>query len=74
MFAAGRVADALPHLRRAVELAPGSAAAHSDYGGALAAAGQLAKAEAELRRALEIDSSYVPARDNLERVLRLKGR
>ena len=74
MFLAGRVPDALPHLRRAVELAPGSAAAHSDYGGALAAAGQLAKAEAELRRALEIDSSYAPARENLERVLRLRPR
>jgi len=69
-----RIADALTHLKRAVEQAPDSAAAHSDYGGALAAAGQLAMAEAELRRALEIDSSHAPARANLERVRRLRGR
>jgi tetratricopeptide (TPR) repeat protein len=74
LFAAGRTADALTHLRRAVEQVPGSAAAHSDYGGALAAAGRLAEAETELRRALAIDSSHVPARENLARVLRLRAR
>jgi Flp pilus assembly protein TadD len=74
LFAGGRIAEALPHLKKAVEQAPDSAAAHSDYGGALAAAGQLVNAEAELRRALEIDSTYAPARDNLERVLRLRTR
>jgi tetratricopeptide (TPR) repeat protein len=74
LFAAGRLADGLPHLKRAVEQMPDSAAAHSDYGGALAAAGRLVPAEAELRRALEIDSTYVPARANLQRVLQLRGR
>ena len=73
LFAAGRTADALTHLRRAVEQVPGSAAAHSDYGGALAAAGQLAEAETQLRRALEIDSSHAPARENLERLRRLRS-
>jgi Flp pilus assembly protein TadD len=74
LFAGGRIADALTHLKKAVEQAPDSAAAHSDYGGALAAAGQLVNAEAELRRALEIDSTYAPARDNLERLRRLRPR
>ena len=58
--------------RRAAGQLPDSAAAHSDYGGALAAAGRLAAAEAELRRAVEIDPTYAPARANLERVLQLR--
>ena len=74
LFSGGRLADGLPHLKRAVEQLPDSAAAHSDYGGALAAAGQLAPAEAELRRALEIDSTYASARANLQRVLQLRAR
>jgi tetratricopeptide (TPR) repeat protein len=74
LFARGQAAAALDHLRRAVEATPASAAAHSDYGGALAASGRLEQAEAELRRALAIDSTYAPARDNLQRVLRLRSR
>jgi Flp pilus assembly protein TadD len=74
LFARGQVAPALSHLRLAVERNPSSAAAHSDYGGALAASGRLEAAEGELRRALDIDSTYAPARDNLQRVLRLRAR
>jgi Flp pilus assembly protein TadD len=64
----------LTHLQRAVEANPESAPAHSDYGGALAASGRLAEAEAELRRALVLDPAHGPARVNLNRLARLRGR
>ena len=65
LFAQNRLADALPHFFKAVELAPGSAAAHSDLGGALAQAGRTREAAEHLRRALAIDPTYDAARQNL---------
>jgi Flp pilus assembly protein TadD len=62
------VSDALVHLRRATELAPGSATAHSAYGGALAQAGRRVEAMAELQRALQIDPGNEAARENLARL------
>jgi Flp pilus assembly protein TadD len=56
------------HLERAVALAPDSATAHSDLGGALAEAGRFEEATGHLRRALELRPDYGPARENLSRL------
>ena len=66
----GACGEALPHLQRAVDLAPDSATAHSDLGGALAEAGRFDDAATHLRRALELDPAYAPARENLSRLSR----
>lgn len=47
--------DAVEHLRRATELAPGDAGAWHHYGEALAAEGQMAEADGAFRRAVELD-------------------
>jgi len=67
-FAAGRLAEALSHLETAVRLAPDSAIAHSDLGGALAQAGKRDEALAHLRRALELDPDNAAAKENLARL------
>jgi len=55
----------------AVELSPGSAAALSDLGGALAQAGRTREAAEHLRRALAIDPANEAARQNLAIIERL---
>ena len=65
LLSQNRVADALTHLRRAVELAPGLPDPHNDLGAALAQAGKLDEAIAHVRRALEISPDHAPARQNL---------
>jgi tetratricopeptide (TPR) repeat protein len=52
---------ALPHLRRAVELAPGDAVAWSDLGLALIMTGETEEAEAALTRAIELDPKLATA-------------
>ena len=47
---AGRVDDAVAQLRRAVQIAPRDAEAHSNLGTALQARGELAEATRELER------------------------
>ena len=65
LFAQHRIPEALPHFFKAVELSPGSAAALSDLGGALAQAGRTREAAEHLRRALAIDPANEAARQNL---------
>jgi Flp pilus assembly protein TadD len=48
-------ADAVEHLRRATELAPGDAPSWHHLGEALAAEGQMTEADAAFRKAVEID-------------------
>ena len=70
LFAAGRLDEAIAHLRKAVDLAPGSAVAHSDLGGALAQAGRRDEALQHIRRALALDPGNTAARENLARLTR----
>ena len=70
LFAAGRVAEAIVHLRKAVELAPDSAIAHSDLGGALAQAGRSREALTHIQRALALDPENAAAKENLARLTR----
>ena len=62
---AGRLRDALPHLRRIVLLRPNSADTHSDLGGALLVLGQRDEAAQQIRRALELDPNHAGAKQNL---------
>ena len=66
--------DALPALRKAAELLPKDAAAHSNLGNALRELGQLAEALTSCRRALDIDPDYVMAHNNLGAALKDLGR
>ena len=52
---AGEHVEALPHFARAVQLAPGNAEFHYNYGAALQFAGSLTAAEAAYARALALD-------------------
>ena len=71
LFTHGRVREALPHLQRAVDLAPDSASAHSDLG--VCCRGRaLRRCATHLRRALELDPAYAPAREE-PRAARLGG-
>ena len=65
--------DALPVLRKAVELSPGDAEAHANLGNALKDLGQLGDAAASYRRALQIDPRYALAHHNLGAVLQAMG-
>jgi protein O-GlcNAc transferase len=70
LFGAGRIQEAIRHLRNAVELSPDSATAHSDLGGALAQAGRAEEALTHIRMALAIDPDNAAARENLSRLQR----
>ena len=56
---------AISHLKRALEINPNSAQAHSDLGIALAKAGRPTQAAAEFRTALRIDPTAEQPRQNL---------
>lgn len=62
--------DALPALRKAAELLPGDAAAHSNLGNALRELRQYDEAVASCRRALEIDPNYAIGHNNLGAALK----
>lgn len=66
--------DALPALRRATELLPDDASAHSNLGVALTHLGRLDEALASLRRALNIKPDFAAAHINLGNVLKDLGR
>lgn len=70
----GRVDEALPLLKRAVDTSPDAPATHTNLGVALLAHGRIGEAEGEFRRALELDPSSPEALLNLARVLGATGR
>jgi Tfp pilus assembly protein PilF len=67
----GRLGEAVPHLKRAIELDPNRAEAHGDLGKILMAMGMKAEAETHLKRAIELDGSLAEAKENLRK---LQGR
>jgi tetratricopeptide (TPR) repeat protein len=69
-----RPADAVPHFEAALKLKPGSAAAHFNYGTALAGAGRFEDAVAQYERALALRPGYAIARNNLGTALLQLGR
>jgi predicted O-linked N-acetylglucosamine transferase (SPINDLY family) len=66
--------EALPALRKAAELLPRDAAAHSNLGNALRELDQLDEAVASCRQALEIDPDYAMGHNNLGAALKDLGR
>ncbi len=73
-YRGGRLAEALPMMERAVELAPSNPDARNNLGVALTQAGRLDEAELHLRAAVRLDANFVEARSNLGDLLRLRGR
>lgn len=64
----GQRLEALEHLGRSVDLAPGSEVAQTNYAVVLAAAGQEPMARAHLRQSLKLNPEYAPAHFNLGRL------
>jgi Flp pilus assembly protein TadD len=69
----GRVAEAVPHLERAVRLDPRSANAQNFLGGALLTLGRTPEALAHLRRAVVLSPRDEHLRFNLARALEVAG-
>ena len=69
-----RPADAVPHFEAALRVKPGSAAAHFNYGTALAGAGRREEAVAQYQRALALRPDYAIAHNNLGTALLQLGR
>ncbi|HET8655141.1 MAG TPA: protein kinase [Longimicrobiaceae bacterium] len=65
LYEANDTLGALAQFQRAVQLAPGQAEYHRNYGIALVDVGQAARGEAELRQALQLSPSLVVAYANL---------
>ena len=65
---------ALEFLRRAVGLAPNSAACHAHFGAVLAATGDLSEAEGSLRRAVMLDPARAEAVNHLADLFLQTGR
>ncbi len=74
LLALGRAAEAVPALRRAVELAPGAVSLHNQLGSALHMTGDLTGAEAAFLRARLLDSEEITARLNLAELYRVQQR
>jgi Tfp pilus assembly protein PilF len=68
-LAAGRAAQAVEKLRKAVELTPDNEDAHYNLGIALAAAGNAPEAQKAYEKALEIFPDYAEAHNNLGNLL-----
>jgi tetratricopeptide (TPR) repeat protein len=66
-------AEAIPYLRKAIELDPTHAVAHTNLGHALRHNGQLAEAIPYLRKAIELDPTMAVAHNNLGLALEDKG-
>jgi tetratricopeptide (TPR) repeat protein len=69
-----RPAQAIPHFQAALNLKPGSAPAHFNYGTALAAAGRVEDAITQYERALVLRPGYAIAHNNLGTALVQLGR
>ncbi|CAN5232085.1 hypothetical protein BH11PSE11_BH11PSE11_16450 [soil metagenome] len=70
----GRLQDALAPMRKAAELMPDDAVAHSNLGVALMEQGLLIDAEASARRAVSADPNYAVAHSNLGNILKGQAR
>lgn len=70
----GRLGDALLPMKKATELNPGDAEAHTNLGLVQQGLGQLAEAESSYRRAVQLNPGYARASGNLGSVLRQAGR
>jgi Flp pilus assembly protein TadD len=68
-----RVIDALPHLKRAVELQPEDADMRHSLGRALLAMGRNEDAAAQFSASLSLNPAHPGARDGLERLRRGSG-
>ena len=66
MIKAERFEEAIVEIRAGLALAPDSAEAHNNLGGALAATGRTAEAIAEFEHALRLNPKLVSARRNLD--------
>jgi hypothetical protein len=69
----GRLDDALPHLRAAVELSPESGAAHANLGLVLGETGALDEAVEHLERAIELEPGLAPPHFMLGRIAEHRG-
>lgn len=74
LAAAGRPAEAIPHLERALQLKPDSAEAENNLGDDLRRVGRAADALPHLQRALSLRPAYPEARNNLGAALATLGR
>ncbi len=70
----GRIAESLEPMRKAVQLLPTDAGAHSNQGITLNELGLLEEAEASYLRALELEPDYAEAHSNLGNTLKNMGR
>ena len=70
----GRVAEAVEHFRRSIDLNPNTAEAHNAYGTVLQLSGRLEEGEVEVRQALKLEPSFMSAHINLADILRKQGR
>jgi len=70
----GKLAVAIQHYERALQLNPDSVAAHGSLGLALARQGKLAEAVQHYERTLQLDPDNVPAHNNLGIALVRQGR
>ncbi len=66
---AGRVAEAVGHYRKVIEIDPTFAEAYNDLGGVLLQEGRAEEAAAEYQKALQIDPEYANAHSNYGVVL-----
>ncbi|MBI4476709.1 MAG: tetratricopeptide repeat protein [Acidobacteria bacterium] len=71
---AGRPDEAEAHYRRALEISPEYAAAHSNLGALLRAGGRVEEAIAHYREALRLQPDHTSARYNLANALLAQGR
>jgi protein O-mannosyl-transferase len=70
----GRLEEAVPHIRRAIELQPRRPAFHFNYGIILVPQGKLAAAAAEYSTAVQLRPGFSEARNNLVNVLLMQNR
>ncbi len=68
----GKFAEAIQFHQTAVRLKPNDPALHTNFGYALAALGRLDDAEKQFREALRLNPNFVPAKNNLQRLLELR--
>lgn len=70
----GRIDEAVPHLRRTIELRPNLALAHANLGSVLRRQGDLAGAQAELGRAIQLSPALPSAHFQLAMVYADEGK